>query len=260
MEGRAKLKTAARWRAEDVALFLDLDGTLTPLVETPGETRADETCRAALRQARDRLGGRIAILSGRPIARVDEILAGAVTCVGGVHGLERRDALGQVFATPPHARVAHAASVLQALANATKGLLVETKGASVAVHFRQAPEAEAAVVEAVERLAQGSGLEIQFGKAVAELRTPGPNKATALHRFMLEAPFAGARPIFLGDDLTDEPAFAQARALGGAGILVGAARPTEAQGRLGGPAEVLAWITRGVESGQFDLEAAQWAA
>ena len=100
--------------------------------------------------------------------------------------------MGGLVLVPPHARVADAASVLEALARARPGLLVEAKGPSVAIHYRAAPEAEAAVIETVERLAQASGLEIQRGKMVMELRTPGPDKGAALNRFMLEAPFAGA--------------------------------------------------------------------
>lgn len=256
MSTRTKTTRKTAWDAAETALFLDLDGTLAPIVEVPSEARVDDACREVLTRARERLAGRVAIVSGRAIEVVDEILGGSVLCVAGVHGLQRRNALGEVFEKPPHARVAEAAATLEALARKTPGLLVETKGPSVAIHYRKAASAEAAVLEAVERIAQASGLDLQLGKAVAELRTPGPNKATAIRRFMLEAPFRGARPLFVGDDLTDEPAFAEARRLGGAGLLVGEARPTKAQGRLKDPADVVAWIARGLDTGRFELEAA----
>jgi trehalose 6-phosphate phosphatase len=249
------ISAQASWALGEAALFLDLDGTLAPIAPTPTDARVDDRCRDVLAVARERLAGRVAILSGRTLAAVDQILGGAVTCVAGVHGLQRRNALGEVFENPPHARIAQAAATLRALAGTTPGLLVETKGPSVAIHYRQRPSAEAAVLEAVERIAESSGLELQLGKAVAELRTPGPNKATALHRFMLEAPFRGARPLFVGDDLTDEPGFAEARRMGGAGLLVGAARPTAALGRLADPVEVVDWIARSLEAGRFELEA-----
>jgi trehalose 6-phosphate phosphatase len=256
MSEQKKIAAGEAWPIERAALFLDLDGTLAPIVETPSEARVDEACRRMLACARERLGGRVAILSGRTIAEVDEILGGAVVCVAGVHGLQRRNALGEIFAKPPHGRVAQAAATLEALARKTPGLLVEAKGPSVAIHYRQARRAEAAVLEAVERIAAASGLELQLGKAVAELRTPGPNKATALQRFMLEAPFRGACPLFVGDDLTDETAFAEARRRGGAGVLVGEPRPTEATGRLADPSDVVAWIGRALEIGRFELETA----
>ena len=81
---------------------------------------------------------------------------------------------------------------------------------------------------------------------VAELRTPGPDKGDALAAFMAEPPFAGARPIFVGDDLTDEHGFAAAAALGGFGVLVGPARPTQARARLDDVEAVHAWLAAAV--------------
>jgi trehalose 6-phosphate phosphatase len=245
---------------KDVALFLDLDGSIVPIASTPDAVKASTACRVVLRRALDHLRGRVAILSGRTITSVDEVLGGTVQCVAGVHGLQRRTPLGALHLEPPHARVADAAAVLEALAEARPGLLVELKGASVAIHYRSAPEAGDAVVEAVERLAKSSGLVVQLGDMVAELRTPGPDKGSALDRFMLEAPFAGTRPIYIGDDLTDEAAFAAARRHGGVGVIVGSDRATAAQGRLDHPAATLSWIMRSLDRGRFDLAHAGWAA
>lgn len=251
-------RSASRWPLDRVALFLDLDGTLIPIVETPDAARADQYCRRTLARAHDRLEGRIAILSGRTIEAVDTILEGAVPCVAGVHGLRRRNGRNEVSGSPADPRVEQAAAALRALAEKAPGLIVEAKGPSVAIHYRRAPGAEAAVLDVVGRLAKGSGLEVQLGKAVAELRTPGPNKATALRQFMSEVPFLNARPLFLGDDLTDEPALAEAQRLGGAGILVGEDRTTHAVGRLADPATVIGWIAASLEAGQFDMEAVGW--
>ena len=85
---------------------------------------------------------------------------------------------------------------------------------------------------------------------VAELRTPGPNKGEAVTAFMAEPPFAGAVPVCIGDDLTDEPAFAAAGQAGGYGVLVGPARPTAARWRLDGVEDVLAWLAAGLEAGR----------
>lgn len=244
----------------ETALFLDLDGAIVPIADEPDQVRASPSCRIVLHRARDHLCGRVAILSGRTIEDVDQVLGGAIPCVAGVHGLQRRTPVGGLVLEPPHARVADAASVLKALARARPGLLVEAKGPSVAIHYRAAPEAEAAVVETVERLAQASGLDIQRGKMVIELRTPGPDKGAALNRFMLEAPFAGATPVFIGDDLTDEAGFAAARAHGGVGVLVGESRETLAQGRLASPADTLSWIMRSLDRGKFEFWEAGWDA
>ncbi|MBS0334309.1 MAG: trehalose-phosphatase [Proteobacteria bacterium] len=247
-------------RADRVALFLDLDGSIVPFGRRPERVRASLACRIVLKRAVETLRGRVAIVSGRTIASVDKVLSRAVDCVAGVHGLQRRDPMGSVFLTPPHARVEDAAAVLEALARAHAGLLVERKGPSVAIHFRGAPQAQAAVCETVERLAAASGLETQYGHLVAELRTPGPDKGAAIRRFMLEPPFRGAVPLFLGDDLTDEAGFAEAASQGGAGILVGPARKSAAVARLDSPAAALGWIVRSLDAGAFDLEDAAWVA
>lgn len=244
----------------EAALFLDLDGAIVPISPEPDAVSASAPCRIVLHRALDHLRGRLAVVSGRTIEAVDRILGGAVQCVAGVHGLQRRTLVGGLQLEPAHARVADAASVLEALAQARPGLLVECKGQSVAVHYRAAPEAADAVIEAVERLAEGSGLELQHGKMVAELRTPGPDKGAAVNRFMLEAPFAGACPVFIGDDLTDESGFAAARSHGGIGILVGEPRATLAQGRLDTPVETLSWIMRGLDAKAFDLREVRWDA
>lgn len=244
----------------EAALFVDLDGTIVPIASKPDDVIASAACRIVLRRALDHLHGRLAVLSGRTIASVDEVLGGVVGCVAGVHGLQRRTPLGALHLAPPHARIADAASVLEALARARPGLVVEAKGPSVAIHYRGAAGAEDAVLETVERLAQVSGLVVQRGKAVAELRTPGPDKGAALHRFMLEAPFAGHRPIFIGDDVTDESAFAETAELGGVGILVGPARQSHACGRLEDPPAVLGWIAHSLDRGAFDLREVGWTA
>lgn len=245
---------------EETALFLDLDGVIVPIAERPDAVRVTPTGRLALSRALEALHGRVAVISGRTIEAVDEVLGGAVPCIAGVHGLQRRTLVGGLVLTPPHARVAEAASVLQALARACPGLLVEAKGPSVAIHYRAAPDAEAAVIDLVERLSTASGLQVQAGKMVMELRTPGPDKGSALDRFMLEAPFAGARPIFIGDDLTDEPGFVAAQAHGGLGVLVGEPRETAAQGRLSSPEATMSWIMRSLSAGRFDFEDVRWAA
>jgi trehalose 6-phosphate phosphatase len=91
-------------------------------------------------------------------------------------------------------------------------------------------------------LAEARGWSVQRGKMVAELRPTGATKGDALRAFMTEPKFRAARPLFVGDDLTDEHAFDAAAALGGAGILVGPPRETAARYRLESVRSVAEWL------------------
>jgi trehalose 6-phosphate phosphatase len=120
--------------------------------------------------------------------------------------------------------------------------VVEDKTLGLAVHFRNAPEREGEVVDICRRVAATTGLVLQLGSMVAELRTPGADKGASVRAFMAEAPFHGATPVFVGDDLTDEDGFAAAAELGGYGVLVGEGRETSARYRLDSVDAVLKWI------------------
>lgn len=224
------------------SLFLDLDGTLADIADTPGAVGPVRRRTQALRTLARALGGRLAVLSGRELGEIDRILDGSVAAAAGLHGLERRTADGRLDRTPPHPGLADARACLATLAKAQRGLLLEDKGASVALHYRLAPEAGPAVVDCARRLARQTGLVLQEGHMVAELRTPGPDKGEALRVFMEESPFLLGRPIMVGDDLTDEDAFRAAIALGGEAILIGQPRRSAARWRLGSPSELLAWL------------------
>ncbi|MDO9472098.1 MAG: trehalose-phosphatase [Caulobacter sp.] len=227
---------------ESAALFLDLDGTLAPIEATPDAVRADHRRTRLLRRVVERFDGRVAILSGRSIAEVDRILDGAVANVAGVHGLERRTSPSDITAVPPHPALGRVEETLACFAKGQRGLLVESKARSVALHYRGHPPAEEACIDIGRRMAAMHGLQLQEGRMVVELRTPGPDKGDSLRLFMAQAPFAGATPVMVGDDLTDEHAFEAARDLGGWSVLVGEPRPTDALYRLRDPAAVLAWL------------------
>lgn len=227
---------------EGAALFLDLDGTLAPIEATPDAVRADPYRTGLLRRVVERFQGRVAILSGRSIAEVDRILDGAVANVAGVHGLERRTSPSDITAVPPHPALGRVEETLACFAKGQRGLLVESKARSVALHYRGHPPAEEACIDIGRRMAAMHGLQLQEGRMVVELRTPGPDKGDSLRLFMSEAPFACATPVMVGDDLTDEHAFEAARDLGGWSVLVGEPRPTAALHRLRDPPAVLAWL------------------
>ena len=131
---------------------------------------------------------------------------------------------------------------VEAFAAATPRLLVEEKPAGIALHYRLAPEEGPRADAFMAALARERGLEVQRGAMVAELRPGGATKGDALKAFMTEPEFAGARPLFMGDDLTDEHGFAAAASVGGAGILVGPARESAARYRLASVIEARRWL------------------
>lgn len=225
-----------------IALFADLDGTLAPIAATPSSVTPDPDRRRLLAALATALKGRIAVISGRSLADLDHLLDGRVAAVGAVHGLVRRTAQGRILAPPCPKEIAQGARRMADFARGDSGLIVEDKGWAVALHYRGAPQRSAAARALAARLGRELGLEVQHGRQVVELRAPGPDKGEALRAYMSEAPFAGRRPVFLGDDLTDEAGFRVARAQGGYGVIVGARRPTAADFALPDVAAVHAWL------------------
>jgi trehalose 6-phosphate phosphatase len=184
----------------------------------------------------------LAVISGRTLADVDRILEGRVTSVAAVHGLVRREPDGTVHEAEPHPDLPHAAERFREFAARDSGLLVEEKGLSVALHYRLAKAQEAAARRIAQEIALETGLVVQRGDMVEELRTPGPTKGDSVAAFLNQKPFLGATPVFIGDDATDEHGFEAVDQAGGYGVLVGPPRDTHARFRLLGVDEVLAWL------------------
>lgn len=229
-------------RLADAALFLDLDGTLAPIAARPDDVLPDPRRTRLLDRLSEGLSGRLAVVSGRTLEDVDRILEGRIACVSAVHGLVRRDCDGKVHRPEPHPGLAPATRALREFAKSDPGLLVEDKGASVAIHFRQARSRALAARDLARRLAAETGLALQEGDMVEELRTPGPSKGDAIYGFMQTAAFRGAIPVFAGDDVTDEHGFAEVERLGGFGVLVGRPRQTHARFGLRNVEDMLAWL------------------
>ncbi|MDQ1154648.1 trehalose-phosphatase [Brevundimonas sp. SORGH_AS_0993] len=229
-------------RAEGVALFLDMDGVLAPLAATPDAVVPSPRRTAALKAVAAKLDGRVAIVSGRTISEIDRIADHALMSASGVHGLERRLKDGTIQRKTADAGVAQALRAFKLFAADRPGMIVEDKGVSAGLHYRQAPDQAKAAEDLAHRLQAETGLTLQPGHMVLELKTPGADKGTAVTAFMQEAPFKGAAPVMLGDDLTDEYGFEAAAALGGYGVLVGPERPTAARYRLEDVDAVLIWL------------------
>jgi trehalose 6-phosphate phosphatase len=226
------------------ALFLDVDGTLLEIAATPQAVhtgRADTKLVAALYE---KTGGALALVSGRSLAKLDELFSPLKLPAAGQHGVERRDARSKVYHPALQADVlARAAQQISDFAGRHTGLVFEHKGYSMALHYRLAPQLASAAHAVVREAARsvGNGVEVQKGKMVAELKLAGHDKGRAIEAFMKEKPFAGRTPVFLGDDLTDEDGFRVVQRLGGHAIKIGSGT-TEARWRLLNPAAARAWL------------------
>ena len=220
----------------DWALFLDLDGTLIDFAPRPDAAFAPPGLPEALLAAAEALEGAVAIVSGRPVAVIDTLLAPARLPAAGCHGAELRALTAgptQRMVPPPSPRLLGAGEAIAAAA----GLLLETKPSGLALHYRATPDRAREARDAAEALLAEAGPDFELMPAVLafELRPRGYDKGMAVRTLMGAAPFAGRRPVFVGDDITDLDGIAAAAALGGAGVLLG--RDAQA-----GPAEVRAWL------------------
>lgn len=230
------------------SLFLDFDGTLIELAPTPTSIHVDGALTLLLERLRERLGGRLAVVTGRAVEDVRSYLHPLSLAVAGSHGLEHADhgceptEVGRPEALDAVIRRFRQLQLLH------PGILVEEKPLGVALHYRRALHAEEVCRTAAADAAAATDMIVQAGKLVFELRPAGADKGRALHRFMEQPPFAGTRPIFLGDDLTDEHGFKAARELGGAGVLVGEQRPTAALYRLPDVSAVKRWLDHAAEA------------
>ena len=229
------------------ALFLDFDGTLVEIAATPDEVRPAAGLPALLAALQRRLDGALAVVTGRPVEAVDGFLGLDGLTVAGLHGRDRRLADGRRLREPVDAAsVDGARARLAALAQQLPGTLLEDKGESVSLHYRQAPHAaEAALAEAraIEAESLGS-LRLLRGKMVVELLPAGFDKGEAVVRLMAMPPFAGRTPVFVGDDVTDEAGFAVVNRLGGLSIRVGQAAATEAQAMVDDVTALHGWLAR----------------
>lgn len=223
------------------SLFLDLDGTLVEFAESPAGISVCDQLRALLLDLHDRLDGRVAVISGRGLDDLAEHLELPDFPIAGSHGAERRLAGGGIETCAPSSEVSQAIAEAAEF-SADHQLIVEPKPMGVAVHFRHRPAMEQAVDAFAAATAARHGLAVQKGAMVRELRAPGRNKGDVVRLYMSEPPFDAGRPVMVGDDVTDEDAFAVVNRLGGTSILVGGARDTQAQYALPDVAAVRQWL------------------
>ena len=233
--------------ADDWALFLDVDGCLLDFADRPDAVAVPDALRAAITALAARLEGALALVSGRSLATLDRLFAPLRLPAAGLHGLERRTVDGRVVDVPPPAPLLEKVRRdARRVADKFPGALVEDKGAALALHWRQAP----AAADALHAFAEAAlpwlqGYRLQPGDHVVELRPASADKGDAIAAFMQEAPFAGRRPVFAGDDLTDEHGFAIVDARDGLSVLVGGRKGSAARYGLRDPADLRAWLGAG---------------
>ena len=239
------------------ALFLDFDGTLVELAERPSLVQVPQDLPALLASVSAVVGEALAIVSGRRLASIDALLAPMRFSGAGLHGTELRTDPREA-APPLNPLLDDAARWLAARIEGDTALWLEDKGAALALHFRGAPEraddAQRLLTEAVD----GLDVDVIAGKSIFEARPRGVHKGGALRALMQRPPFAGRRPVYVGDDTTDEDGIRAAQALGGVGIKVGEGS-SAATFHLENPAAVRAWLAAIAQPGHHAAEERQIA-
>jgi trehalose 6-phosphate phosphatase len=224
------------------ALVLDADATV---VEVPpgtvgGIVRPERI--HLLAWLHDRLDGALALVSGRSVEELDDLVAPLNLTLLAVHGVDRRLDDGRRVRPDADAALAPARGTLAAFALARDGVRFEDKGVAVALHA--AGEAAAAARAVAERAlaAGGGGLALRAADGTVELLPAGHDEATALAALAAEPPFRGRRPVFVGGAAAAAgPAAADAR--GGIGIVVGpASSPAAARWALEDVGDLEDWL------------------
>lgn len=229
----------------DFAFFFDLDGTLADIKPRPDEVFIPEQVLTRLSLLAEMNNGALALISGRSISELDELVKPYRFPLAGVHGAERRDISGQTerVTLPKEVLIPLEQALRQGLAS-LDGVVLETKGMAFALHYRQAPQHEDAVFALAQQMVDTfPQLAMQPGKCVVELKPSDIHKGAAIEAFLRTPPFTGRKPVFLGDDLTDEHGFETVNKLGGISIKVGSGE-THAQWRLNDVRDVHHWLER----------------
>ncbi|MCO6390789.1 trehalose-phosphatase [Aliihoeflea aestuarii] len=228
---------------EQLAIFLDFDGTLADIVDHPDDVHLPGEMIEALDMLAKRTSGALAIVTGRPIEQIDRLLSPLVLPVAGVHGMARRAFDGKLHTADHDPSVfAEVQARMTHLHTEHADTMIEIKPGSIAFHYRRRPDLSETVAELVhEALGDLDGIDILHGKMVVEVKTGHANKGSAIRAFMEEPPFADRVAVFAGDDVTDEFGFQAVAEIGGVAIKIGSGE-TRAKLRTDTPAEFRDWL------------------
>src|SRR6202163_663184 len=230
---------------DQTALLLDIDGTLLDLAPTPREVWVPPDLATTLNRLAERTSGALALVSGRSLNDIDLIFAPEQFPAVGGHGAEMRISVdNEAVATHAPPMDKELKRRLAAIGRLSPGILLEDKGYSLALHYRLAPHAEKAIYAAVSLIRAdlpNAPIEVLPGKCVCEIKHSGFNKATGVLELMTHEPFKGRRPLFIGDDVTDESVFAIMPELRGLAFSVGR-RAKGVAGHFDEPSDVRQWL------------------
>ena len=236
---------AAFLREGSLALFLDVDGTLLEIAATPDRVRVPASLRNTLQLSYERQHGALALLSGRSLAALDELFSPFIFPASGKHGLEVRLPSGKIVRPDIDPAVLdRARHWLGMLEKENRGLILEDKGVALAMHYRLAPKLAAEVEVVMHEMGAelGEAFIVRPGKCVYQLMPRGFDERSAVQLLMKDRQFVGRRPVFVGDDPTDEVGFRAANEMGGHSIRVGNLQETAAQYRFSSVSTVVAWL------------------
>ncbi len=225
------------------ALLLDVDGTLLDFAATPMAVVVPADLPDTLRRLKDRVGGALGIVSGRPVEQVAALFGDIPEAIAGEHGGAVRHTPDGAVERPALATVPPSWLVeAERIALAHPGALLEHKARGFVLHYRNAPSAGTALRDALlPILAESRHFVLLPAHMAWEVRPRGTDKGMAVTAIMEQPPFAGRVPVFVGDDVTDEDAVRAAQAMGGTGLMVA--------DTLGDPAGVRTWLHRLAEVG-----------
>jgi trehalose 6-phosphate phosphatase len=226
------------------ALFLDIDGTIIDIAPTPESVIVPETLKLSLSRLSERLDGALALVSGRTLSAIDELFAPLKFTAAGAHGAELRFEPNGAVERRAIPLTAAEKAVFADVSKLHPEIRIEDKVYTLAVHYRLAPQLESEIIAEMKERTQKlrEDLRVLCGKYVVEVKTRGFNKGTGIQHIMEHPPFAGRRPIFLGDDVTDEDGFAVLPQLSGIGISVGRLLPG-ATAFVPSPSAVRDWLS-----------------
>jgi trehalose 6-phosphate phosphatase len=229
------------------AILLDIDGTLLDLAPTPHDVRVPPTLRRTLERLQQDTDGALALVSGRSLADIDLIFKPLKLSAVGGHGAEiRHTANGSADRSSAMPLDHDLKQRFAYIARLDPEIIIEDKGYSIAIHYRLAPDKRRAIDDAINTIVEDlppGWVEVLPGKSVVEIKKLGFNKGTAIRELMSHPPFAGRRPVFVGDDTTDETAFAVMPEFDGLAVSVGRMVPGVAR-RFETPSDVRRWLER----------------
>lgn len=224
------------------ALFLDLDGTLADIAPVPHLAVVAPEIAAAVRDLAARLDGALAIVSGRTLEDIDALMQPLRLPAAGMHGCVMRDWQGSIRTAGGAQDIAETRQILRDRLGKSPGILIEDKGPAIAIHYRLRPDLGDVVLQtAAEAVAPYPFLKLVPGRKVVEILPASVSKGAAIRALLKSAPFRDRKPIFAGDDVTDEDGFAAVNEAGGLSIKIGLGA-SQAQYRFLSAATFRDWI------------------